>query len=181
MTGIRKTIVTREIVLTEMGQTLKTPITRAIGIAVVTNPYAGRFAADLRPMYEIGRTVGNLLVPELVPLLKGPAVSYGKGALVGVDGEHEHGGACIHPMLGKPMREAIGGGKAVIVSNVKIGPPGAVLDVPLGHKDEVASFDHFDTVTVMVQDAPRPNEIAVVVVLADGGRPIPRCGTGPIR
>lgn len=181
MTEIRKTIVTRELVLTEMGQTLKTPITRAIGVAVVRNPIAGRFAADLRPMYEIGRIVGNLLVPELVALLKGPAVSYGKGALVGVYGEHEHGGACIHPMLGKPMREAIGGGKAVIVSNVKVAAPGTALDVPLGHKDEVASFDHFDTVTIMVQDAPRPDEIAVAIVLADGGRPIPRCGSGPIR
>ena len=77
----------------------------------------------------------------------GPAVSYGKDAIVGVDGEMEHGGACVHPMLGKPMRCAIGGGKAVISSNVKVAAVGASLDVPLGHKDDSWSFPHFDTIT----------------------------------
>src|SRR5215469_12135849 len=91
-------------------------------------------------------------------LLEGPAVSYGKGALVGVGGEMEHGGACVHPMLGKPMRAAIGGGKAVISSNVKVAAAGASLDVPLGHKDDSWSFPHFDTITVSVADAPRPKE-----------------------
>ena len=109
-------------------------------------------------------------MPELVKLLDGPAVSYGKGALVGVDGEMEHGGACVHPMLGKPMRAAIGGGKAVISSNVKVVAAGASLDVPLRHKDDSWSFPHFDTITVSVAEAPRPNEILVVMAIADGGR-----------
>ena len=74
-------------------------------------------------------------MPDLVKLLDGPAVSYGKGAIVGVDGEMEHGGACVHPMLGKPMRAAIGGGKAAISSNVEVAAARASLDVPLGHKD----------------------------------------------
>src|SRR5215469_18780478 len=87
------------------------------------------------------------------------AVSLGKGAIVGVDGEMEHSGACVHPMLGKPMRAAIGGGKAVISSNVNVASDGASLDVPLGHKDDSWSFPHFDTITVSVADAPRPNEI----------------------
>src|SRR5215472_3364953 len=87
-------------------------------------------------------------------LIEGPAVSYGKGALVGVDGEMEHGGACVHPMLGKPMRAAIGGGKAVISSNVKVAAADASLDVPLGHKDDPWSFPHFDTITVWVADVP---------------------------
>src|SRR5690606_24658778 len=100
--------------------------------------------------------------------------SYGKGALVGTAGEMEHGGACIHPMLGKPMRAALGGGQAIIPSNVKLAPPGASLDLPLGHKDNVWSFDHFDTVTVAIADAPRPDEIVVVMGIADGGRPWPR-------
>jgi hypothetical protein len=104
-------------------------------------------------------------------------VSYGKGALVGVDGEMEHGGACVHPMLGKPMRAAVGGGKAVI----KIAAAGASLDVPLGHKDDSWSFPHFDTITVSVADAPRPNEILVVMAIADAGRLRNRCGTEPIR
>jgi hypothetical protein len=78
----------------------------------------------------------------------GPAVSYGKDAIVGLDGEMEHGGACVHPMFGKPMRAAIGGGKAVISSNVKVAAAGASLDVPRGHKDDSWSFPHFDTITV---------------------------------
>ena len=98
--------------------------------------------------------LGERLMPDLVKLLDGPAVSYGKGALVGLDGEMEHGGACVHPMLGKPMRAAIGGGKAVISSNVKVATAGASLDVPLGHKDDSWSFPHFDTITVSVADAP---------------------------
>ena len=108
-------------------------------------------------------------------------MSYGKGALVGVDGEMEHGGASVHPMLGKPMRVAIGGGKAVISSNVKVAAAGASLDVPLGHKDDSWSFPHFDTITVSVADAPRPNEILVVMAIADGGRLRNRCGAEPIR
>src|SRR6202035_1088800 len=111
----------------------------------------------------------------------GPAISYGKGAIVGVAGELEHGGACVHPMLGKPMRAAIGGGKAVIGSNVKVAAAGALLDVPLGHKDDSWSFAHFDTITASVADAPRPDEILVVMAIADGGRLRNRCGSEPIR
>jgi hypothetical protein len=76
--------------------------------------------------------------------------------------------------MGKPIRAAIGGGAAIIPSNVKIGAVGEVLDVPLGHKDDVWSFDHFDTLSVMVPNAPRPDEIVVIVAVADGGRPRPR-------
>jgi hypothetical protein len=90
-------------------------------MAVIRNPFAGQFIEDLRPLFEAGAMLGERLMPELVKLLDGPAISYGKGAIVGVAGEMEHGGACVHPMLGKPMRSAIGGGKAVIGSNVKGG------------------------------------------------------------
>ncbi|MBM3482509.1 MAG: amino acid synthesis family protein [Alphaproteobacteria bacterium] len=179
MIKVRKIAVLREVIEAEMGVMLERPIVRVAGLAVVINPVAGRHERDLSAMFPIGRDVGERLMPELVPLLRGPAVSYGKAALVGVAGEMEHGGACVHPMLGKPMRAAIGGGKAVIPSNVKVGPVGATLDVPLGHKDEPWSFDHFDTMTVMLADAPRPDEILVVVALADGGRALPRCGQAP--
>jgi hypothetical protein len=82
----------------------------------------------------------------------------------------------LHPKLGKPMRAAIGGGQAIIPSNVKVATAGTPIDVPLGHKDNVWSFDHFDTMTVMVPDSPRPDEIVMVVAVADGGRPHPRVG-----
>ncbi len=180
MAAIRKILTTEEVILEEMGQPLAAPITRVASIAIIANPYAGRFSADLASLYEAGRAVGERLADNLANRLPRPVVSYGKAAIVGANGEFEHGGACIHPMLGKPMRSAIGGGKAVIPSNVKVAALGATIDVPLGHKDEAWSFDHFDTMTVTVADAPRPDEIAVILAFADGGRPVPRCGSGPL-
>src|SRR6202048_984735 len=181
MVDIRKIITMREVVLSELGVAAPRPVVRSVGMAVIRNPFAGRFVDDLQPLFEAGAMLGERLMPELVKLLDGPAVSYGKGALVGVAGEMEHGGACVHPMLGRPLRAAIGGGQAVIGSNVKVAAPGTLLDVPLGHKDDSWSFEHFDTVTVSVADAPRPEEIVVVMAIADGGRLRNRCGTAPIR
>jgi hypothetical protein len=181
MIEIRKIITTREITLSELGVAAPRPIVRAVGMVVIRNPFAGKFVEDLQPLFEAGAMLGEQLMPDLVKLLDGPAVSYGKGALIGVNGEMEHGGACVHPMLGKPMRAAIGGGNAVISSNVKVAAAGTSLDVPLGHKDNAWSFPHFDTITVSVADAPRPDEILVVMVIADGGRLRNRCGTEPIR
>src|ERR1700722_2938311 len=181
MIEIRKTITLRETVFSELGVGAARPITRAVGMAVIRNPFAGQFVEDLRPLFEAGAMLGERLMPELVRMLDGPVVSYGKGALVGVAGEMEHGGACVHPMLGRPMRAAIGGGQAVIGSNVKVAAPGTLLDVPLGHKDDPWSFEHFDTITVAVPDAPRPEEIVVVMAIADGGRLNNRCGAAPVR
>ena len=178
MIQIRKIITLREVVFSELGHMAPRRVVRAVGIGVIRNPYAGRWAEDLRELFEAGAALGERLMPELVRMLDGPAVSDGKGALVGVMGEMEHGGACVHPMLGRPMRAAIGGGQAVIGSNVKVAAPGTLLDVPLGHKDDSWSFEHFDTITVSVPDAPRPDEIVVVVAVADGGRPHPRVGKG---
>src|SRR6202035_936374 len=129
MIEIRKIITTRETVFSELGVEASRPTTRVVGMAVIRNPFAGQFVEDLRPLFEAGAMLGERLMPELVKLLDGPAVSYGKGALVGVNGEMEHGGACVHPMLGKPMRAALGGGKALISSNVKVAAAGSALDV----------------------------------------------------
>ena len=79
----------------------------------------------------------------------------------------------IHPKLGKPMRAAVGGGKALIPSNAKVAAVGVSIDLPLGHKDEAWSFDHFDTMTVMVADAPRADEIVLCMAVSDGSRPHP--------
>lgn len=179
MLHIRKTLLVRDIVTSEMGHIVDPPTVRAVALAVMGNPFAGRYVEDLTELFEAGRALGEQLMPDLVRLLQRSPVSYGKGAIVGINGEFEHGGACIHPMLGKPMRAAVGGGKAVIPSNVKVTAFGASLDVPLSHKDDSWSFDHFDTITVSMPDAPRPDEIVVVLVVADGGRPHPRCGTAP--
>lgn len=180
MATVRKVVTLRERVFGELGEAAARPVTRVAALAVVPNPFTGRFVRDLEALWRAGAELGERLMPELVALLGAPAVSYGKGAIVGVNGEMEHGGACVHPMLGRPVRAAIGGGKAVIPSNVKVAAAGAALDVPLGHKDDSWSFAHFDTMTVMLPDAPRPDEIVVVLALADGGRLDNRCGNGPV-
>jgi Amino acid synthesis len=181
MPTVRKIVMLREQVFNELGEAAASgPVTRVAALAVIANPFAGRFVANLEPLWLIGRKLGDMLMPELAALLGARAVSYGKGALVGVHGEMEHGGGCIHPMLGRPMRDAIGGGKAVIPSNVKVAAAGAALDLPLGHKDDPWSFAHFDTMTVTVADAPRPDEIVVALALADGGRLNNRCGERPV-
>jgi hypothetical protein len=179
MLHIRKSLLWRDTLTSELGQPAARAVTRAVAVAVIRNPFAGHYVQDLTELFEAGRALGEQMMPDLVRLLPHGAISYGKGAIVGVNGEFEHGAACIHPMLGKPMRAAVGGGKAVIPSNVKVAAAGTGLDVPLGHKDDPWSFDHFDTVTVSVPDAPRPDEIAVIMAVTDGGRLHPRCGAAP--
>jgi hypothetical protein len=101
MVEIRKIIAMREVILSELGVAAPRPVVRAVGMAVIGNPFAGRLVDDLQLLFEAGAMLGERLMPELVKLLDGPAVSYGKGALVGVNGEMEHGGACIHPDAGQ--------------------------------------------------------------------------------
>jgi hypothetical protein len=177
---IRRTLILSEEILAEAGAAATPAIHRAAALAVIKNPFAGRAVDDLSPLFDIGLELGARLMKRVVDALGGQPVSYGKAAIVGVFGDVEHGAAIIHPRLGKPMRDAVGGGEALIPSNAKVAPPGSRIDVPLGHKDNVWSFDHFDTMTVMVPDAPRPDEIVVVMAVADGGRPRPRVGKGRI-
>jgi hypothetical protein len=181
VTAIRKIVFVEERVLAEAGHAAAAPITRVAGIAVIQNPFAGQgFVENLSELFDVGAKLGEQLMPDVVRRLARPAMSYGKAAIVGLAGDFEHGGALIHPKLGKPMRAAVGGGEAIISSNVKVAPAGTAIDVPLAHKDDIWSFDHFDTMTVAVADAPRPDEIAVIMIAADGGRPSPRLGKGRI-
>ena len=157
------------------GKSLATkPVTRVAACAVVLNPFAGIATDDLGALVPLGAELGELLASEANAALPNPACSYGKAAIIGIAGELEHGAAIIHPSMGKPMRKVVGGGQAIIPSNVKIGSAGATIDVPLGHKDDVWSFDEIDTMTIALAGSPRPDEILVIIVLADGGRPRPR-------
>ncbi len=176
----RKTLLIREIIEADAVGEACAPITRVAAIAVVRNPFAGQFVEDLTPLFDLGGTLGERLMADAVAALSGTPVSYGKAAIVGAAGDLEHGGAMIHPKLGKPMRAAVGGGKSLIASNAKVAAPGTPIDLPLGHKDDAWSFDHFDTMTLMVADAPRADEIVLCMAVADGGRPLPRCGNAPI-
>jgi len=177
---IRKTVIIKETIEADGVGEACDPITRVVAVAVIQNPFAGEFVKDLSPLFDIGGQLGERLMGDAVKLLAGPPVSYGKAAIVGVAGDMEHGAAMIHPKLGKPMRAAVGGGKALIPANVKVAALGVPIDLPLGHKDEAWSFDHIDTITVMVADAPRPNEIVLCMAVSDGPRPHPRVGSGPI-
>jgi hypothetical protein len=177
---VRKTAFVKETIERDhVGQACE-PITRVVAMIVVRNPFAGQFVEDLSPLFDLSSALGDRLMNDAVSMLAGPPVSYGKAAIVGVDGDLEHGGAVLHPKLGKPMRAAVDGGKALIPSNAKVAAAGASIDLPLGHKDEAWSFDHFDTISVMVADAPRPDEIVLCMGVADGGRPHPRVGSAPI-
>ena len=176
MNTARKVIITSETIESENGRQADPPITRVAGLVVVPNMFAGKFAEDLSQLFELGREVGEHVAAKLAGHCSNSVVSYGKAAIVGTAGEIEHGAACMHPKLGKPMRAAIGGGEALIPSNVKVGSPGVSIDVPLGHKDDAWSLDHCDTLTVSIPDAPRSDEIVIVIAFADGGRPFPRCG-----
>jgi hypothetical protein len=178
--NLRKLVVIKEVIFADFGRASGTPITRALAAAVVENPFAGSVVDDLSPLFADGAEFGQMVMKDLVALLRKPACAYGKAAIVGANGEVEHGAAMIHPKLGQPMRSAIGGGEAIICSNVKVGSPGISIDVPLAHKDNIWSFDHLDTATISVADAPRPNEIVVVIAISDGGRPHPRVGKGRV-
>ena len=177
---VRKTMLIKETIEADGFGKPCDPITRVAALAVIQNPLAGCFVEDLSSLFDIGGELGERLMGDAVKMLSGSPVSYGKAAIVGLAGDMEHGGAMIHPKLGKPMRSAVGGGKALIPSNAKVAGAGVSIDLPLGHKDEAWSFDHFDTMTVMVADAPRPDEIVLCMAVSDGSRPHPRVGSGPI-
>lgn len=171
---IRQLVIVKDIVHFEGGLAAVEPVTRVAACAVIANPLAGQATDQLDVFLPWGVELGEGLVKECLAALPHAAVAYGKAAIVGTDGDIEHGAALMHPRMGKPMRDAIGGGQAIIPSNVKIGAAGASIDIPLGHKDDVWSFNEIDTLTVTIGGAPRPNEILVIVALSDGGRPRPR-------
>jgi hypothetical protein len=177
--NIRKLVVQVDETRKEMGQAIEPPTRRAVAIAVIENPYAGRYSESLDELIAIGEELGALLGQKAVAALgiePGQAQSYGKGAIVGEAGELEHAAAILHPKLGAPLRLAVEKGAALVPSAKKRGTLGTAIDVPLGHKDAAFVRSHFDAVEARVSDAPRANEIVVAVAVTDSGRPLPRIG-----
>ena len=176
---IRKLLTVIEEAHREAEQDVRPPVRKAAAVAVVDNPFAGRYAADLTELIELGEMLGDLLGRRAVAALglePGQVDSYGKAAIVGEDGEVEHAAAILHVKLAGALRAAVGGGAALIPSAAKRAGLGAAIDVPLGHKDAAYVASHFDAMEVRVPDAPGRNEIMVAVVVTDGGRPLPRIG-----
>lgn len=176
---IRKIVVQVDETRIEMGRPVQPPVRKALAMAVIDNPYAGRYAESLDELIAIGEELGGLLGARCVQALgiaPGQAQSYGKAAIVGEAGELEHAAAILHPKLGAPLRAAVEKGAALVPSAKKRGGLGTAIDVPLGHKDAAYVRSHFDAMEARIGDAPRPNEIVVCVVVTDGGRPLPRIG-----
>ena len=176
---IRKLVIQVDETLAEMGRPVDPPTRRAVAMAVIANPYAGRYSENLDELVAIGEELGGLLGERCVQALgiaPAQAHSYGKAAIVGDGGELEHAAAILHPKLGAPLRLAVQKGAALVPSAKKMGGIGAAIDVPLGHKDAAYVRSHFDAVEARVSDAPRAGEIVVAVAVTDSGRPLPRIG-----
>jgi len=176
---IRKIAVWVEETHQEIGKQISPATRKAVAVAVIANPFAGRYVEDLTPLMDIGADLGGLLGDKCVAALgisPDRAESYGKAVMVGENGELEHAAAILHPKLGAPLRKAVEKGAALVPSSKKMGGPGQVLDVPLGHKDAAYVRSHFDGIEVRLNDAPRANELLVAVAVTDSGRPLPRVG-----
>ncbi len=177
--SIRKIIVQVDEIHFDGGKAVNPPTRRALAMAVIANPYAGRFSELLDELIDIGEELGAMLGERCVQALgiaPEQAQSYGKAAIVGEGGELEHAAAILHPKLGAPLRKAVSKGAALVPSAKKQGTLGTAIDVPLGHKDAAFVRSHFDAMEARVADAPRANEIVVAVVVTDSGRPHPRIG-----
>jgi hypothetical protein len=178
-TLIRKLIVQVDETRLEMGRPVTPPVRRALAMAVIVNPFAGRYVDSLDELIAIGEELGGMLGDKCVEALgitPAQAEGYGKAAIVGEAGELEHAAAILHPKLGAPLRRAVEKGAALVPSSKKIGGMGCAIDVPLGHKDAAFVRSHFDAIEARVPDAPRAGEIVVAVAVTAGGRPLPRVG-----
>ena len=177
--NIRKIATFVEETRNEMGRAVDPPTRRAAAVAVIENPFAGKYVEDLSDLTAIGEELGELLTQRAVAALGIPGAkveSYGKAAAVGENGEIEHAAAILHPKLGAPVRKVLGKGAALIPSSKKRGGLGVALDIPLGHKDAAFVRSHFDGMEVRINDAPRANEIMIAVAVTDSGRPLARVG-----
>ncbi|MEJ0093203.1 MAG: amino acid synthesis family protein [Methylocella sp.] len=161
----------------EAGRKADTPIRKVAAVIVIENPYAGRYVEDLSPLTEASAQLGRQMAAQAVAPLNGASVeSYGKAGLVGMSGETEHANALLTTIFAIPFREAIGGGDAWISSVTKVAAPGALIDVPMNSKDEIYIRSHYNTMSLVLPDAPMPDEIALIFCLATRGRLNARVG-----
>jgi hypothetical protein len=174
---VRKWLVGVEDVWHDGGARAARPLQRGSIAAVVRNPYAGRFVADIQPMMEALKPLGRAMAQRLIDALGGPAAiqGYGKGALIGLAGELEHG-ALWHVPGGYGMRELLEGSHAIVPSTTKVGAAGASIDVPIHHRVAAYVRSHFDSLEVRIADAPREHEMLLVLAMTTGARPHERVG-----
>lgn len=161
----------------EAGRVAEVPLRKVAGVAVLENPYAGRYVEDLRPMIEASVALGQAMAQQtIVALAPFKAQSYGKGGIVGVAGEQEHANALLTTAFANPFREALGGGDAWISSMTKVAAPGTLIDIPMNAINDVYVRSHYDGMSLVLPDAPLPDEIAIIFCLANRGRLNARVG-----
>src|SRR6266496_915269 len=169
---IRKEVICVEEIFHEGGPAAARPLQRAAALAVIRNPFAGAYVAQIETFMDDLKPLGLEMARTLVAALGGDArivEGYGKGAIVGSAGEIEHG-ALWHVPGGYAMREVLGGAKAIVASTKKVGGPGTRLDVPITHINASYVRSHFDAMEVGVTDAPRADEIVLALVMTTGAR-----------
>ncbi|GAA2342143.1 amino acid synthesis family protein [Streptomyces violaceusniger] len=171
--NIRKIITFTEDVHSEGGRPVDPPTRTAVVLAVIENPWAGQgFVADLLPgIDEVAPKLGELLAPRVVEALGAPVEAYGKAAIVGLDGEVEHGSALIHTLkFGDHFRRAANA-TTLLPAVEKRAAAGTVFDIPLKHITDATIRSHHQSIEVRVADAPRADEIVVGLAAAAQGRP----------
>jgi hypothetical protein len=162
----------------EFGPPALTPLRRGAAAAVICNPFAGRYQADLAPFMERLKPTGLELAQRLIAALGVGAagiMGYGKAAIVGAAGELEHG-ALWHVPGGYAMRETLGNARAIVPSTKKVAPPGAAVDVPLTHINASYVRDHLDAIEVRVPGAPAADELVLILAMSTGPRIHARLG-----
>lgn len=173
---IRKVLTQASETRSEAGRATEPPLRKVVAAAVVSNPFAGRYVADLSPAVEFSPGLGTLLGELAVDALGASAMSYGKAGIAGTAGEQEHAVMFITTPFGDALRACVGSGAAWISSATLVAGPGVPITIPLAHKDALYVRDHYDAVTLYPADAPRPDEVVVAVAVASGGRPNHRLG-----
>jgi len=175
---VRKYVATVEETLHDGGPALARPVTKAVVGGVIANPYAGRHVADIQPMMKALEPFAVDLTERVMKMLgaRGSELeAYGKGAIVGLNGELEHA-ALWHQPSGFGIRHAMGGAKSIVPSTVKVASAGARIDIPLHHVTAAYVRSHFDAIEFCVPDGPKPDEIVFIVAASIGGRPHARVG-----
>jgi hypothetical protein len=153
------------------------PLRKVAVCAVISNPYAGReYVADLAKIVDGSAAIAQEIGAAAARLLGAPVASYGKGGIAGMAGEQEHVNAALTSVFGDRFRAEVGGGKAWITSVTKVGGVGTSVDVPLAYKDDLWVRSHYDAMTIAIPDAPLPDELVVIAVVANRGRLNARLG-----
>lgn len=174
---IRRTFTFVETRHAEAGRAADVPLRKVAAVAVIANPYAGRYVEDLSPLVEASAEIGRMLAEMgMAALAPFRPQSFGKGGIVGLAGEQEHANALLTTTFAEPMRDVAGGGKAWISSMTKVAGPGQPIDIPFNAKDALYVRSHYDGMTLTLHDAPLPDEIAIICCFASRGRLNARVG-----